>query len=125
ELDLPFNWAGGGIVSTGPDLVRFLRALLAGELFSESLRAEMLRTVPSDWDESDGYGLGICEVTSLMGKAPSPCGSAWGHLGLGGHVTVAQSSEHGERQVVVLMNGVVPDAAWQALGELVWGCYCR
>ena len=46
ELDLPFNWAGGGIVSTGRDLVRFLQALLTGELFSEGLRAEMLRIVP-------------------------------------------------------------------------------
>jgi D-alanyl-D-alanine carboxypeptidase len=126
ELDLPFNWTGGGVVSTGRDLARFLRALLGGELFPESLRAEMLRTVPADWAESDGYGLGICEVTSLMGKSPSPCGAAWGHLGLGGHVTIALASEGGDRQVVVLVNGhPLSDESWEALGELVWGCYCR
>jgi len=125
ELDLPFNWAGGGIVSSGRDLARFLQALLGGELLAEGLRTEMLRTVPSDWDESDGYGLGICEVTSLMGKAASPCGAAWGHLGLGGHTTVALASEHGERQVVVLVNGYLSDESWEALGELVWDCYCR
>jgi len=125
-LDLPFNWAGGGIVSTGRDLARFLQALLGGELFAEDARAEMLRTVPADWDESDGYGLGICEVTSLMGKSPSPCGAAWGHLGLGGHVTIALASEGGDRQVVVMVNGhPLSDESWEALGELVWGCYCR
>lgn len=126
ELDLPFNWAGGGIVSSGRDLARFLRALLGGELLKDDLRAEMLRAVPADWDESDGYGLGICEVTSLMGRAASPCGSAWGHLGFGGHTTIALASERGDRQVVVLMNGYpLSDETWQALGGLVWGCYCR
>ena len=126
ELDLPFNWAGGGIVSSGRDLARFLRALLGGELLEEDPRAEMLRTVPSDWDESDGYGLGIGEVTSLMGKAASPCGAAWGHLGLGGHTTVALASERGDRQVVVMVNGyAVSDQSWEALAGLVWSCYCR
>lgn len=126
ELDLPFNWAGGGIVSSGRDLARFLQALLGGALLPDDLRAEMLRTVPSDWDESDGYGLGIGEVTSLMGKASSPCGSAWGHLGLGGHTTVALASERGDRQVVVMVNGyAVSDESWEVLGELVWSCYCR
>jgi D-alanyl-D-alanine carboxypeptidase len=126
ELDLPFNWAGGGIVSTGRDLARFLQALLGGELLTKDLRAEMLRTVPSDWDESDGYGLGICEVTSLMRKSASPCGPAWGHLGFGGHTTIALASERGEQQVVVMVNGrAMSDESWQALGGLVWGCYCR
>jgi D-alanyl-D-alanine carboxypeptidase len=126
ELDLPFNWAGGGIVSSGHDLARFLQALLGGELLPEDLRAEMVRTVPSGWDESDGYGLGIGEVTSLMGKAASPCGAAWGHLGFGGHTTVALASERGERQVVLMVNGhAMSDESWEDLGRLVWGCYCR
>jgi D-alanyl-D-alanine carboxypeptidase len=126
ELDLPFNWTGGGIVSSGHDLAHFLQALLGGELLPDDLRAEMLRTVPSDWDESDGYGLGICEVTSLMGRAASPCGAAWGHLGLGGHTTVALASERGERQVVVMVNGyAVSDESWEALGALVWAGHCR
>lgn len=125
ELDLPFNWTGGGIVSTGRDVARFLQALLGGELLPDDLRAEMLRTVPSDWDESDGYGLGITEVTSVMAKAESPCGAAWGHLGLGGHTTVALVSERGDRQVVVMVNGYASDEAWETLGALVWACYCR
>jgi len=126
ELDLPFNWAGGGIVSTGRDIARFLEALLGGELLPEDLRTEMLRTVPADWAESDGYGLGIGEVTSLMSNAASPCGAAWGHLGLGGHTTVALASKPGDRQVVAMVNGyAVSDESWEALGALVWDCYCR
>jgi D-alanyl-D-alanine carboxypeptidase len=126
ELDLPFNWAGGGIVSSGRDLARFLQALLAGELLPEDLRAEMLRTVPADWDETDDYGLGIGRVTSLMGKAASPCGAAWGHLGFGGHTAVALASERGDRQVVVVANGhAMSDESWEALGGLVWAGYCR
>ena len=126
ELDLPFNWAGGGVVSTGSDLARFLEALLGGELLPPRLREEMLRTVPSDWEETDGYGLGIGQVSSVMGKAHSPCGPAWGHLGLGPYTVIALGSEDGKRQAVVLANGpVMSDEAWIPLGRLTWACYCR
>ena len=126
ELDLPFNWAGGGIVSTGRDLARFLQAVLGGELIPPRLHAEMLRTIPSGWEESDAYGLGIEQVTSVMGKTRSPCGAAWGHLGLGNYTIIALASEHGDRQAVVLANGLVmSDEAWDPLGRLTWACYCR
>ena len=61
-----------------------------------------------------------------MGQAPSPCGSAWGHLGLAmGHTTIALSSEFGDRQVVVLANTLVmSDETWEALGSLAWAGYC-
>jgi D-alanyl-D-alanine carboxypeptidase len=126
ELDLPFNWAGGGVVSNGADVARFLGALLGGELLPAELQTELLRTVPSDWEESDGYGLGIEQVTSVMGKTPSPCGAAWGHLGFSaGSATIALASERGERQVVVMTNAhVMSDEAWEALGRLTWACYC-
>src|SRR6266536_1518788 len=122
ELDLPFNWAGGGVVSTGRDLARFLQALLGGELLAPHLRAEMLRTVPSDWEETDAYGLGIGKVSSLMGKVASPCGSAWGHIGFSpGYTAIALGSESGDRRVVVLANVVgLSDESWEALGRLVW-----
>jgi D-alanyl-D-alanine carboxypeptidase len=125
ELDLPFNWAGGGVVSTGSDLARFLEALLGGELLPPGLREEMLQTVPSDWEESDGYGLGIAQVSSVMGKAHSPCGAAWGHLGLGPYTVIALASEDGKRRAVVLANGpVMSDEGWIPLGRLTWACYC-
>jgi D-alanyl-D-alanine carboxypeptidase len=124
-LDLPFNWAGGGIVSIPRDVARFLQALLGGELLPAGPRAEMLSTVPSDWPETDAYGLGIGRITSVMGRVPSPCGAAWGHLGLGPYTAIALASEDGDRQAVVLANGaVMAEEQWDLLGRLAWAGYC-
>lgn len=126
DLDVPFYWAGGGIVSTAPDVARFLQALLSGELLPARLGAEMLSTVASDWDESDRYGLGIAKITSLMGQAESPCGPAWGHLGFcAGYTAIALASEGGNRQVVILANSLIQtEEAWHELGRLTWASYC-
>ncbi|HVR12291.1 MAG TPA: serine hydrolase domain-containing protein [Gaiellaceae bacterium] len=122
-----FGWGAGEMISTARDVARFLQALLGGELLTPDVRAELLTTVPSDWEESDAYGLGIEEVSSLMGQAPSPCGPAWGHLGFAmGHTTIALSSESGDRQVVVCVNSLVTsEETWEAIGRLVWAGYCR
>jgi D-alanyl-D-alanine carboxypeptidase len=122
----PFGWGGGEMVSTARDVARFLQALLGGELLTPSLRAELLTTVASDWEESVGYGLGIEEISSLMGVADSPCGAVWGHLGFSfGYTTIALASDTGDRQVVVCINSLVmSDEAWEALGGLTWACYC-
>ena len=122
----PFGWGGGGMVSTARDVARFLRALLGGELFSPAMRVEMLSTVPSDWEESDRYGLGIEEVTSCWGLADSTCGPAWGHFGFSfGFSTVALASETGDRQVVVMFNThPMSEEIWRAVGRLTWACYC-
>jgi D-alanyl-D-alanine carboxypeptidase len=130
ELDLPFYRAGGGIVSTAGDVAEMLRALLGGRFLPDDLRAEMLQAVESDWPETDRYGLGIGEISSLMRRERSPCGPAWGHIGLSlGYTTVALSSEDGERQVVIWANGSAvtqeaDDAFWDAAGRLAWGLYC-
>jgi hypothetical protein len=90
----------------------------------------MLDAVESDWDETDRYGLGIGEITALMRREASPCGSAWGHLGYSlGYVAVALSSEDGERQVVFCANGNLVEAGeieafWDAAGRLAWDLYC-
>ena len=127
DLHLPFNWAGGGIVTTTGDVARLLQAVLSGEFLPSRLRTEMLRTVPSDWDETDEYGLGIGRISSVMRKVASPCGAGWGHVGFSaGYTAIALSSEDGNRQVVVMANGVVmSDESWEALGQLVWAAYCR
>jgi D-alanyl-D-alanine carboxypeptidase len=128
DLDLPFNSTGdGGVVSTARDVARFLEGLLGGEILPPHLQAELLTAVPSDWDESDTYGLGIGEMTSVMREAPSPCGAAWGHLGLGvGYTTIALASATGERRVVVMVNAsVLSDCDWDALGRLTWTAYCH
>jgi D-alanyl-D-alanine carboxypeptidase len=130
ELDLPFYRAGGGIVSTAGEVAAMLRALLEGGFLPDRIRVEMLDAVESDWDETDRYGLGIGEITALMGRGASPCGSAWGHLGFSlGYVAVALSTEDGERQVVLCANGnlVEPgaiEAFWDVAGRLAWDLYC-
>ena len=130
EIDVPFHRAGGGVVSTPADMATLLRALLRGEILPDQLRAEMLEAVESDWQETDRYGLGIGEITALMGRQRSPCGPAWGHIGFSvGYTALALSSEDGERQVVVCANGspstqATFDAFWDAAGRLAWRLYC-
>ncbi len=130
EIDVPFHRAGGGIVSTADDVATMLRAELRGELFSGRMRRQLLDAVESDWPESDRYGLGIGEITALMGRKRSTCGSAWGHLGFSvGYVTIALSSSDGERQVVICANGHPPEAAeerfFDAAGEVAWHLFCN
>jgi len=130
ELDLPFHRAGGGIVSTAGEVATTLQALLGGRFLPAHLRAEMLDAVDSDWAETDRYGLGIGEITALMDRQRSPCGPAWGHIGLSlGYTTAALSSEDGRRQVVIWANGSAVSeeaeaAFWDVAGHLAWQLYC-
>jgi D-alanyl-D-alanine carboxypeptidase len=130
ELDLPFHRAGGGIVSTAGEVATMLQALLGGRFLPAHLRAEMLDAVDSDWAETDRYGLGIGEITALMDRQRSPCGPAWGHIGLSlGYTTAALSSEDGRRQVVIWANGSAVSeeaeaAFWDVAGHLAWQLYC-
>src|SRR6266540_6344897 len=130
ELDVPFHGAGGGVVSTAGEIAKMLRALLGGELLPDRLRKEMLRAVESDWNETDRYGLGIGEITAVMGRQRSPCGAAWGHIGFSaGYTAIALSSGEGERQVVLCANGgfaseEAEEAFFDAAGRLVWQLYC-
>jgi D-alanyl-D-alanine carboxypeptidase len=114
------------MVSTAAKVCRYLEALLGGEVLAPRLRAEMLNTVPADWEESDRYGLGIEEMTSLVGIVDSPCGVAWGHLGFAlGYTTIALASENGDRRVVIALNGfAMSPEPLEAVGRLVWACYC-
>ena len=117
----PFGWGGSGMVSTARDLARFLQALLGGELLPQAMMVEMLSTVTvaSDWEESDGYGLGIEDVTSI-GDAASPCGAAWGHFGFStGYTTIPLASKSGDRRVVVMFNThPMSEEMWSAAGRL-------
>jgi D-alanyl-D-alanine carboxypeptidase len=117
--------AAGGLLSTADDLARFLAALLGGEIVREISLREMLATVPSDWAESQGYGLGIERVESLMGFDVSPCGMAWGHVGLGQATTVAFTTPDATRQVVLMADAMLTsDAAWAALSGATWAVLC-
>ena len=114
------------LVSTPADVARFLEALLDGTLLPPELKEELLETVPADGVECDAYGLGIARSSSFFGTSPSPCGAAWGHLGLTpGHTTIALSREDGTRQVVVAANaGFIEAQAWEPLAGAAWSAFC-
>ena len=117
--------AAGGLVAPADDIARFLAALLSGEIASPRSLREILSTVRSDWPESQGYGLGIERVESLMGAGVSPCGGAWGHIGLGRATTVALTTADATRQVVLTANSMVTsEDAWAALSRATWAVLC-
>jgi D-alanyl-D-alanine carboxypeptidase len=97
--------------------------VLAGELLSPASREQLLKTVPGDGEEFARYGLGIAEMNSFLGLVPSPCGTAWGHLGLlPGCTCAALSTQDGERQAVLMATGAISEAfgeaMWDVFGEL-------
>ena len=131
ELELPFHWAGGGVVSTPGEVARLLRALLGEDLVPDHLRKEMLDAVESEWMETDRYGLGIGEISAVWRRERSSCAHAWGHIGFSlGYFAIALSSEDGQRQVVICANGALMTEAseeefFDAVGRLAWHLYCR
>lgn len=95
-----YPWASGAAVSTAPDVARFYRLLLSGDLLSGRLLSMMRATVDASAEDGAGtaYGLGL-------ERFPTPCGPAWGHGGnFPGYVTYVYSSPSGGRQTVLLLN---------------------
>jgi D-alanyl-D-alanine carboxypeptidase len=72
-----FEWAGGGFVSTGVDLARWVKALYTGTVVDTGfVRNEVLRGVPAPMlGNGVSYGLGV------IIRATSPFGPNWGHSG--------------------------------------------
>jgi D-alanyl-D-alanine carboxypeptidase len=120
--DMGSSWAWPALASSAEDVARFFQALLGGELLPADVLDAMLDTVDTDWIESDGYGLGIEKISSLMRVSDSPFGAFWGHLGLGlGHTVVALASRDGRRRTVVMVNqGMIADETWRAIGNVAW-----
>jgi D-alanyl-D-alanine carboxypeptidase len=106
ELEPSIPGAAAALISTGPDLTRFVRALLAGRVLPPAQLAEMRTTVPA---EGSDYGLGIREV-------PLPCGGvAWGHAGnMPGFDSFTAATEDG-RSVFVVVNGPLADKSTAAV----------
>jgi D-alanyl-D-alanine carboxypeptidase len=106
-LDPSGTWAAGNMVSTAPDIARFWRALLGGELLQPAQLKAMKTTVDAFGDSPVRYGLGIIE-------SPGPC-TLWGNGGsIAGFANSFQSSEDGKRQVGVIVN-IEPSP--EAVGE--------
>jgi D-alanyl-D-alanine carboxypeptidase len=97
-LDPSAGGAGGAIISTPRDVTRFFMALLAGDLLTPEMLAEMQDTLP----EGDGrYGLGL-------GWSPLSCGGGyWRHGGaVPGYASWEGFSQDGARGVVLSMNSL-------------------
>ncbi|WP_285500883.1 serine hydrolase domain-containing protein [Actinokineospora sp. NBRC 105648] len=88
--------AAGAVISTPPDVARFFRALLAGELLDRRGLDQMLTTVRVA-ERNGGYGLGIYYIDT-------PCGRVWGHAGdFPGYHTIAYQDRSGRRSAVLMV----------------------
>ncbi|TCP47216.1 D-alanyl-D-alanine carboxypeptidase [Tamaricihabitans halophyticus] len=96
QLEPSVAGAAGALISTGPDLIRFVEALLDGEVVSPELLAQMRDTVPAT---DFRYGLGLQEFALSCG------GSAWGHSGgIPGYFTFTTVTDDG-RTAFLVANG--------------------
>jgi D-alanyl-D-alanine carboxypeptidase len=61
-INLSFDWGGGGVVATAPELNKYFRALLEGRLFANpDTLAQMIdwQLIPGLEDDKSGIGLGL------------------------------------------------------------------
>ena len=80
-INLSFDWGGGGVVSTAPELNRFFRALLEGELFSDpETLAQMIdwQVIPGLEEYMSGIGLGLFRFKGPGGEDFWAKFGAWG-----------------------------------------------
>jgi D-alanyl-D-alanine carboxypeptidase len=98
ELNATVGGPGGGMISSGADLSRFMEALLSGRLLAPAQLREMMRTRPTGNADGRAYGLGL-------ESRPLPCGGLyWGHTGdMLGFETVTGATAGG-RQATVMVN---------------------
>jgi D-alanyl-D-alanine carboxypeptidase len=111
EQTLDQTGAAGAMISTAPDLSRFLAALLGGELTSQEALAEMQTTVPVD---EDSQALGITGAGLGLESWDLGCGTRWGHGGsTRGYTTLVFASEDGaDTGIVVATEDPMPLAAY-------------
>jgi len=80
-INLSFDWGGGGVVSTAPELNRYFRALLEGELFSNPETLEQMidwQIFPVISEYESGIGLGLTRSKGLDGQGVWGKFGAWG-----------------------------------------------
>ncbi|MDL4816899.1 serine hydrolase domain-containing protein [Actinomadura opuntiae] len=98
EINPSVAGPGGGMISNGTDLSRFMQALLGGKVLPPAQLREMMRTRSTGGSDGRAYGLGL-ESRRL------PCGGLyWGHPGdMLGFETVTGATVDG-RQATVMVN---------------------
>jgi D-alanyl-D-alanine carboxypeptidase len=114
KVGTTWAWAAGSIVSTAPDLSRFLAALLQDRLLPPRL-LELMRP-----ELGARYGLGLAAFRT-------PCGPAIGHTGaLLGTVSAALSTADGRHRVVAMSNSFpLTPPAEAAFRQLLERSFCR
>lgn len=90
--------ASGEMISSTGDLVRFMRALLSGDVLPSRQLAQMKDTVPADG--GDRYGLGLTEQKLSCGT------TVWGHEGtIQGSRSAAVTTPDGAHTAAFNING--------------------
>jgi D-alanyl-D-alanine carboxypeptidase len=112
-LDPSLAGASGEMISSTGDLVRFMRALLAGDVLPPRQLAQMKATVPAEGSER--YGLGLTEHRLSCGT------TVWGHEGtIQGSRSTAVTTADGSHAAAFNING-----DWsEGTADLVEAEYC-
>lgn len=115
DFEPSITGAAGNMISTGPDLTRFVRALVAGKVVPPTLLKEMQHTVPA---QGGDYGLGLREYNL-------PCGDvAWGHGGnMPGYDTFTAATKDG-RSAFAIANGHLTNGNVADLRKAVESALC-
>ncbi|OEU87636.1 peptidase [Streptomyces abyssalis] len=97
-LDPSVAGASGEMISSTGDLIRFMRALLRGDVLPPRQLAEMKSTVPADGQ--DRYGLGLTRHRLSCGT------TVWGHEGtIQGSRSTAVTTADGSHTAAFNLNG--------------------
>jgi D-alanyl-D-alanine carboxypeptidase len=115
DFNASAGWAGGGAVTTAPDMARFWRGLLGGKLLAPKELKAMKTTVAIKEGYPGRYGLGIFRWTQYRAL----CGTVWGNGGdLPGFSSEFLNSEDGRRHagVIVNVNPISKAVAGEPLG---------
>ena len=98
-----FEWTGGGLACTAPDLARWAKLLYEGRAFDPGLVKTMIdEAVPARLGRDTKYGLGVI-------VRPTPFGVSWGHSGFfPGYLTEMMYFPGPKLAVAVQVNTSVP-----------------
>ena len=104
-LNASIAWASGGMISTPPDLARFVRAYAGGKLITGATRAAQFSFVPGSSGPpgpgANAAGLGIFRYTTR-------CGTVYGLTGnFPGYTTFIGATADGRRSVTVQVSSQI------------------
>lgn len=111
-------WASGGMVTTAPDVSRFFRAYVGGDLFGMPERTAQRRFRPG---ASSPPGPGRNSAGLGLFRYRTACGTVYGHTGsFPGYRLFAASSADGRRSVAFFVNAqIVPGQGSPQVSDLI------